>query len=384
MSSAQQTIFSLIGSMAGQKNIVAIPRIFIHITGDHYTALLLSQLLFWSDKGKNPQWFYKSDKEIREELVFTDYRIRKARAALIELKLIETKLKRAEGAPTTHYKLNRDKLVQLITRFVDGQQIESLTVDKSELSTVNETITETTQETTTLSLADKPQGAPPAEDEPQCETCGGTGEVFWDDADALVMKRAPCPDCGNPTDDEAIQYYRATAGEPMTMDEVMAGLGLPPFPEESLEAALVDAAIDAQSSAGKSLKDAVSNLPTPPAKKEKAPRPRDPVFDAIAETLFNADLTDKAAVEAIGGRVGKVRKKLKGLDVTLAEFTKAVKWYRRENADISMPRDPEKAASMIIDYRASLCQNGSGDRMVMVGGKKITTAEANALAGVSL
>lgn len=87
--------------------------------------------------------------------------------------------------------------------------------------------------------------------------------------------------------------------------------------------------------------------------KPKHPKPRDPVFDAIAVQLFNADLADKPAVEAIGGRVGKIRAKLKTMEVTLVQFREACQWYRQANPEISMPRDPEKAASMIIDYRAS-------------------------------
>ena len=100
--SNQKEVINLIKSISGQANVLTIPRIFIDITGDHLSALFLSQCVYWSDKGKN-EWFYKSDREWEEELALSAYQVRRIRNNLSEF--LETKIKKAGGAPTTHYRI---------------------------------------------------------------------------------------------------------------------------------------------------------------------------------------------------------------------------------------------------------------------------------------
>ena len=65
----QQQVYALIAQFSGQANILTIPRLFIDWTGDHLTALLLSQIIYWSSRTNDPDgWFYKSAKEWEEEL----------------------------------------------------------------------------------------------------------------------------------------------------------------------------------------------------------------------------------------------------------------------------------------------------------------------------
>ena len=75
--------------MTGQANLFTIPRAFVDIVGgDWHAAVLLSQCIYWSDRGAfGDDTFYKSDRAFRQELGFTDYRLRKARKLLIEARL---------------------------------------------------------------------------------------------------------------------------------------------------------------------------------------------------------------------------------------------------------------------------------------------------------
>jgi len=105
--SNQQDIFSIIQGFAGQGNILTIPRPFIDYMGSIEGGLFLSQLLYWSDRTKNPHgWMYKTYKEWWDELRLSEYQVRKAAQTCIKRKILKTKIKKANGNPTVHYKLD--------------------------------------------------------------------------------------------------------------------------------------------------------------------------------------------------------------------------------------------------------------------------------------
>jgi len=125
-SSLQSFIFALIKQLDGN-NIIAIPRLFVDLTGNIEAAIFLSQLLFWSDKGKRSDGFiYKSRQEWVAETGLTDYSLRKSRERLEELGILETKLHRANGAPTLHYRLQQEALVKEVRRFVEINESDLL------------------------------------------------------------------------------------------------------------------------------------------------------------------------------------------------------------------------------------------------------------------
>ncbi|MFW5891598.1 MAG: replication protein, partial [bacterium] len=102
-STYQHQIFKTIKSFAGEKNILAIPKSFIRFCDeDLYIGLFLSQIVYLSDKGSREDGFiYKSNKEWKEDYFLSDYAIRKAKNYLQDKGIIETKLIKANGAPTT-------------------------------------------------------------------------------------------------------------------------------------------------------------------------------------------------------------------------------------------------------------------------------------------
>ncbi|MCQ6531117.1 conserved phage C-terminal domain-containing protein [Bacillus mycoides] len=142
------TIRTIISQISGQENIVVVPKLFVKLTGDLTTAILLNQIVFYSDKSKRTDgYFYKSHKEWEEEICLTKRQVSYSTAKLKEMGLVETKLMKANGAPTLHYKLDYDKLVQWIVTNCNNGKSQNVTIDSNNLS---ESLTEITTEITTL------------------------------------------------------------------------------------------------------------------------------------------------------------------------------------------------------------------------------------------
>lgn len=114
---SQKTVFLLIRELTGQSNVLTIPRAFVEYTGTLDAALLLSQILYWSDKGRNG-WFYKTYAEWTDELVLSKYQVNKAVNILKNKGILETKIKRANGSPTLHYKLDIGLFTDSFIRFL--------------------------------------------------------------------------------------------------------------------------------------------------------------------------------------------------------------------------------------------------------------------------
>lgn len=145
--SAQNDFFELIKQISGQKNIVTVPRLFVKVTGDLTQAVILSQCLYWSDKsGRKDGFFYKTAEEFADEFGITARQVRYAADKLEEAGLIITELHRANGSPTTHYKVNVDQLTNSILQIC---QIEITRLSIPSDAAVN-SLTETTTETTPL------------------------------------------------------------------------------------------------------------------------------------------------------------------------------------------------------------------------------------------
>lgn len=121
-SSYRGHIINLIVQFSGQHNTITIPRPFIKICGDIPTAMLLSQLLYWSDKGIRPDGFiFKTYSQWKEELGLGESQVRRAVQRLKKEGVIETKLKKAiNGAPTLHYRIKKDEFQEWILNKVQN------------------------------------------------------------------------------------------------------------------------------------------------------------------------------------------------------------------------------------------------------------------------
>lgn len=138
-------VFDLIKEFAGQSNILTVPVAFIRYTGTLEAALLLSQILYWSDK-KEGGWFYKTHKEWEEELALSKYEARKATKLLIDKGILETRVKKVNGTPTLHYHLKEAEFSLSIVQFLNNRKLTDCTFmesEKSELS-INNRLPKTT------------------------------------------------------------------------------------------------------------------------------------------------------------------------------------------------------------------------------------------------
>lgn len=80
---------------------------------DSVTAgLFLSQLLFWWEKGRNPWRFYKTVKELQDEIVLTKHQQLSAQKICVEKGVLEVVYR---GIPPKRYfKINIEKIIDLL------------------------------------------------------------------------------------------------------------------------------------------------------------------------------------------------------------------------------------------------------------------------------
>ena len=124
---------SVIASFSGNERHITVPKIYLEITGDFNTAALLNQMIFWSDKTKRKDgFFYKTYLEWEDELTLSEYQVRRAVKSLKDKGLVETKLKKANGSPTIHYKINMDVLSDSIIKKLKNRNLTNLSNDTKE------------------------------------------------------------------------------------------------------------------------------------------------------------------------------------------------------------------------------------------------------------
>jgi hypothetical protein len=98
------------------------------IVGGATIGLFLSQLLFLSDKGHNPEgWIYKSEAEMGKETGLTKREQQSARRKLLSLGVIA--IMRGGWKNTYHFKVIWEKLYQVIAGV---QQIQNVSTEKNE------------------------------------------------------------------------------------------------------------------------------------------------------------------------------------------------------------------------------------------------------------
>lgn len=145
--STYQEVRHILSQVSGHDRIVTIPKLYIELTGSLPEAILLNQIVFYSDKSSRKDgYFYKKYDEWAEEICLTERQVRHATKKLKEKQLIETKLLKANGAPTVHYKLLFDNLVKWILTKGKNGTLHNVRMDSDKTS---ETLTEITTEITT-------------------------------------------------------------------------------------------------------------------------------------------------------------------------------------------------------------------------------------------
>lgn len=111
-------VLRVIQRFAGHANIVSAPIEFVKATGSLNRAVVLNQIVFWhgvqEQNGRDDGWFYRTYAQWEEETGLGEFKIRGAADWLEREKIIERRLKKAHGAPTLHYRLNRETFTDWI------------------------------------------------------------------------------------------------------------------------------------------------------------------------------------------------------------------------------------------------------------------------------
>jgi len=199
--SNHQNAIALIKAFSGQANILTIPRPFVDFMGNLDGALFLSQVLYWSDKGRDG-WFYKTYAEWQEEICLSEYEVKKAVKKLIDLGVLETQVRKANGNPTVHYRLDFDAFSESFLNFLQKRKPTNSGIESRESE---ESLTETTTETTTEK--NSPQAARPSEQTPAASSSCGGSPVELDTPGSSSKKKKDnraelkdgcigCPQCG--------------------------------------------------------------------------------------------------------------------------------------------------------------------------------------------
>lgn len=143
--SNHQNAIDLVKALSGQANVLTIPRLYIDYMGSIDGGLLLNQLIYWSDKGADDGWFYKTYLEWEDETTLSKYEVSKQVNILKEKGVLKTNVKKANGAPTVHYKFLFSEFQNSIVKFIDYRKSINFTIDSEE---TRQSLTETTPETT--------------------------------------------------------------------------------------------------------------------------------------------------------------------------------------------------------------------------------------------
>ena len=173
----------LISEIAGQHNTMGVPRVFCKFMGSLEGGVFLSQLIYWSDKGSRKDgWFYKTYEEWEDETMLSKYKVRSLSQKLEEMGILHTTVKRANGVPTVHYRLESEKFHFLLVKFLtpESEEISQSLTD----TTTTETTTKYVADSETESAhADEIQAAPP----PTPQAIHGLSDTTYTEEAALIV-----------------------------------------------------------------------------------------------------------------------------------------------------------------------------------------------------
>lgn len=93
----------------------------------------------------------------------------------------------------------------------------------------------------------------------------------------------------------------------------------------------------------------------------------------VASRLFNA-APGTSQVAAVSGRVAKCKEALHLIESNLKEFEEACDWWANTK-QLTLPRDPEKVAGMVLDFRKSKVTQENTTLYRMADGSQMTWAQ---------
>lgn len=158
-------IKAVIVALMGQANTITIPRELVRFfDGDYVAAGMMSQLIYWDDKGDDPDgWIYKTAEQWDEELCLSEYQIRRGAKVLADRgfaarEFRKNKRYRNGSTPVWHYLADMDTFITEFTRFLQGQVSRP---SRNSTPEVQQTATSVIEETATSSIDTQPTTTQP-------------------------------------------------------------------------------------------------------------------------------------------------------------------------------------------------------------------------------
>ncbi|MCB9458702.1 MAG: hypothetical protein H6670_03555 [Anaerolineaceae bacterium] len=99
------------------------------LTGDANTALMLLRLLYWTPKSKREGWIYKSWRDWNAECNLSQSQIKRVHSLnLLETVGIVREIRKANGVPTMHYRLDPVAFLRQVGEYlgINLEQLEAL------------------------------------------------------------------------------------------------------------------------------------------------------------------------------------------------------------------------------------------------------------------
>ena len=129
----RDAVVAVFAKFVGQQNTLVLPRALIDLCeGDHIAALLLSQILYWSERTRDPDgWFAKSAPEWERELGLSKYQVSRLiqgskrtnqRVGLLNKLGVEKKVAKSrfhQGQPVAHYRVDWEIIQHAIYQTLD-------------------------------------------------------------------------------------------------------------------------------------------------------------------------------------------------------------------------------------------------------------------------
>lgn len=149
----KEVLLDTIRRFGGQPKTVTVHRVFVDFTGSLEAGMMLSQLLYWSERDGGRGRVAKSDAEWKSELCLTQYAVRQARKRLEEMEIVRAEVHRFNGVPTVHYFLLEDALSAKWELWIQNSVLAKTQEQSCESA---KSLTESTTESTTAQQAKNP------------------------------------------------------------------------------------------------------------------------------------------------------------------------------------------------------------------------------------
>ena len=131
--------FDTIRSLTGHESRLSVERLYCEAMGkDLAGGMFVSQLIFWSDKGNRTDGFvYRSAQEWENDTYLSTYLIRKYTKQCEDFGWLETKLMKANGSPTVHYRVETSRFSKWICEFLqmENEKFTNLLTDTTTYTT---------------------------------------------------------------------------------------------------------------------------------------------------------------------------------------------------------------------------------------------------------